>query len=117
MDENLFGNHYLFMYLEVNLFKLKRKQTFKQINTIRRRGEKILGKIAENKTYKTIWLEVAGLKKRTLKVRDGQITLPGYKDSNGRKLYMKICGVLLFLSSSHSHKQRQEAERSNYRYY
>jgi len=66
-----------------NLSKLDDQQI--KFLTIRRRGEKILEKIAENKTYKTIRVEAAGLKKRTLKVRDEQITLPGYKDSKGQE--------------------------------
>jgi hypothetical protein len=53
--------------------------------TIRRRGEKILEQIHKNKQYKTIRVEASGLKKRTLKVRDEQITLPGYRDSTTGK--------------------------------
>jgi hypothetical protein len=49
--------------------------------TIRRRGGKILEQINNNYNYKTIRIEAGGLKKRTLKVRDEKILLPGYKDS------------------------------------
>ena len=66
-----------------NLSKLDDQQI--KFLTIRRRGEKLMEKIAENKNYKTIRVEAAGLKKRTLKVRDEQITLPGYKDANNRE--------------------------------
>jgi transposase len=66
-----------------NLSKLDDQQI--KFLTIRRRGEKILEKIAENRNYKTIRVEAAGLKKRTLKVRDEEITLPGYRDVNGRE--------------------------------
>ncbi len=62
-----------------NLSKLDDDQI--KFITIRRRGEKLLEQISKNKDYKTIRVEASGLKKRTLKVRDQQITLPGYRDS------------------------------------
>jgi len=57
-----------------NLSKLDEEQI--KFITIRRRSEKLLEQISKNKTYKTIRVEAGGLKKRTLKVRDEQITLP-----------------------------------------
>jgi hypothetical protein len=48
--------------------------------TIRRRGEKILENISKNHSYKTIRVEACGMKKRTLKVRDEAVSLPGYGD-------------------------------------
>lgn len=53
--------------------------------TIRRRGKSILEQIAANHVYKTIRVEASGSKKRTLKVRDEQITLRGYIDSKTGK--------------------------------
>jgi hypothetical protein len=49
--------------------------------TIRRRGKNILEQIGQNTHYKTVRVEASGLKKRTLKVRDEQITLRGYADA------------------------------------
>jgi hypothetical protein len=62
-----------------NLSKLD-EQGIKFI-TIRRRGGKIVEQINKNDNYKTIRIEAGGLKKRSLKVRDEQIVLSGYKDS------------------------------------
>lgn len=67
-----------------NLSKLDDGQV--KFITIRRRGEKLLEQISKNKNYKTIRVEASGLKKRTLKVRDQQITLPGYRDSQTKTL-------------------------------
>jgi hypothetical protein len=53
--------------------------------TIRRRGGKMLEEINKNKIYKTIRIEAGGSKKRTLKVRDEEITLTGYLDSKTGK--------------------------------
>ena len=49
--------------------------------TIRRRGKNILEQINNNHAYKTIRVEASGFKKRTLHVRDENITLRGYGDS------------------------------------
>src|SRR5690606_15582117 len=49
--------------------------------TIRRRGKNILEKIAQATNFKTIKVEAAGSKKRTMKVLDEVITLRGYKDT------------------------------------
>lgn len=49
--------------------------------TIRRRGEKMLEQIKENASWKKIRVEASGLKKRTLKVWEQYVTLPGYKES------------------------------------
>ena len=67
-----------------NLSKLDDQQI--KFITIRRRGEKLLEQISKNKNYKTIRVEASGLKKRTLKVRDQQITLPGYRDNQTKTL-------------------------------
>lgn len=49
--------------------------------TIRRRGKYTLSRIQEKKNdFRTIRVEAAGLKKRSLKVLDESITLRGYKD-------------------------------------
>jgi predicted transport protein len=48
--------------------------------TIRRRGSKMLEKIEKITTWKTIRVEQSGLKKRTLKVYEQHVTLPGYTD-------------------------------------
>jgi hypothetical protein len=48
--------------------------------TIRRRGGKMLEKIGQITAWKTIRVEQSGLKKRTLKVCEQHITLPGYTD-------------------------------------
>ena len=66
-----------------NLSKLDEKQV--KFITIRRRGESMLENIRKNKNYKTIRVEASGLKKRTLKVRDEKITLPGYRDGKTGK--------------------------------
>lgn len=49
-------------------------------------GKNSWNKSVKNKNYKTIRVEAGGLKKRTLKVRDEQITLPGYRDSQTKTL-------------------------------
>jgi len=53
--------------------------------TIRRRGEKMLEEIQQNAVWKTVRVEASGLKKRTLKVYEQNIALPGYKDSKTGK--------------------------------
>jgi transposase len=53
--------------------------------TIRRRGEKMLEQIQKNTNWKTIRVEASGLKKRTLKVSDQSVSLPGYKDEKTGK--------------------------------
>ena len=54
--------------------------------TIRRRGKKITEEINNipGTKWKRIRVEACGLKKRTLRVYDDTITLPGYKDSRGK---------------------------------
>jgi hypothetical protein len=52
--------------------------------TIRRRGGKMLDEIAKNSTWKVIRVEASGLKKRSLKVSDQNVTLLGYKDKTGK---------------------------------
>jgi len=59
-----------------NLSKLDDQDT--KFITIRRRGKNILEQVNKNTAYKTIRVEASGLKKRTLKVRDENITLRGY---------------------------------------
>ena len=66
-----------------NLAKLD-EQHIKFI-TIRRRGEKMIEQIQQITTWKTIRVETAGLKKRTLKVYEQNVTLPGYKDEKTGK--------------------------------
>jgi hypothetical protein len=56
--------------------------------TIRRRGEKMLEKIQKNAQWKTIRVEASGLKKRSLKVYEQNIELPGYKDTKTGKAKM-----------------------------
>jgi hypothetical protein len=48
--------------------------------TIRRRGGTMLEEIKQITGWKTIRVETGGLKKRTLKVHEQTVTLPGYKD-------------------------------------
>jgi hypothetical protein len=48
--------------------------------TIRRRGGKMLEKIGQITTWKTIRVEQGSLKKRTLKVYEQHVALPGYTD-------------------------------------
>jgi hypothetical protein len=60
-----------------NLSKLDDQQI--KFITIRRRGDKTLEQIQENSDWKTVRVDTGGLKKRTLKVCDTNITLPGYK--------------------------------------
>jgi len=54
--------------------------------TIRRRGKKITEEINNipGEKWKIIRVESSGLKKRTIRVYDGTITLPGYKDKQGK---------------------------------
>jgi len=54
--------------------------------TIRRRGKKITEEINNipGVKWKRIRVQACGLKKRTLRVYDDTITLPGYKDSRGK---------------------------------
>ena len=52
--------------------------------TIRRRGEKMIADIARNGKWKTVRVEACGLKKRSLKVDDRSISLPGYNDRTGK---------------------------------
>jgi hypothetical protein len=66
-----------------NLAILDEKQI--KFITIRRRGGKMLEQIKENKTWKTIRVEASGLKKRTLKVWEQSVILPGYKDAKTGK--------------------------------
>jgi hypothetical protein len=61
-----------------NLAKLDNQQI--KFVTIRRRGGKMLDDIQKKTNWKTIRVEASGLKKRTLKISDEIITLPGYKD-------------------------------------
>jgi hypothetical protein len=49
--------------------------------TIRRRGSKMIEQIEKITTWKTIRVEQSGLKKRTLKVYEQHVALPGYTDS------------------------------------
>jgi hypothetical protein len=61
-----------------NLSKLDDRQI--KFITIRRRGEKMIEQINRITTWKTIRVEQSGLKKRTLKVHEQHVTLPGYTD-------------------------------------
>jgi len=60
-----------------NLAKLDDRQI--KFITIRRRGEKMLEKFHENVHWKKVRVEASGLKKRTLKIYEQTVTLPGYK--------------------------------------
>jgi hypothetical protein len=66
-----------------NLSKLDDRQI--KFITIRRRGGKMLEKIGQVTTWKTIRVEQSGLKKRTLKVYEQHVTLPGYSDKETGK--------------------------------
>ena len=66
-----------------NLAKLDDQQI--KFITIRRRGEKMLEEIQKQTQWKTIRVEASGLKKRTLKVYEQTVTLPGYKDGKTGK--------------------------------
>jgi hypothetical protein len=66
-----------------NLAKLDGQQI--KFITIRRRGDKMIEKIQENTDWKKVQVEASGLKKRTLKVSDQKIVLPGYKDEKTGK--------------------------------
>jgi hypothetical protein len=62
-----------------NLAILDEKQI--KFITIRRRGSRIMEQIEKITTWKTIRVEQSGLKKRTLKVCEQHVALPGYTDS------------------------------------
>ena len=66
-----------------NLAKLDDRQI--KFITIRRRGGKMLEEIQQITQWTTIRVEASGLKKRTLKVHEQTITLPGYKDEKTGK--------------------------------
>jgi len=66
-----------------NLAKLDDQQI--KFITIRRRGEKMLADIQKHTQWKTIRVEASGLKKRTLRVYEQMVTLPGYKDEKTGK--------------------------------
>ena len=66
-----------------NLSKLDQENI--KFITIRRRGGKMLEEIQNNTVWKTIRVEASGLKKRTLKVCEQNITLPGYRDEKTGK--------------------------------
>jgi len=53
--------------------------------TIRRRGGKMIEQIQRITAWKTIRVEASGLKKRSLKVNEQAVTLPGYKDEKTGK--------------------------------
>ena len=53
--------------------------------TIRRRGGRMLEKIGQITAWKTIRVEQSGLKKRTLKVHEQHVSLPGYMDKETGK--------------------------------
>ena len=59
--------------------------------TIRRRGKKITEEIDDipKGQWKIIRVEASGLKKRTLRVNDDIISLPGYKDEHGKAKPMR----------------------------
>jgi len=66
-----------------NLSKLDDQQI--KFITIRRRGGKMLEQIGQITTWKTIRVEQSGLKKRTLKVYEQQVALPGYTNEKTGK--------------------------------
>ena len=53
--------------------------------TIRRRGGKMIEEIRQITEWKTIRVEAGGLKKRSLRVNEQTVTLPGYKDEKTGK--------------------------------
>jgi hypothetical protein len=69
-----------------NLAKLDEQQI--KFITIRRRGGKMIEQIRQITAWKTIRVETGGLKKRTLKVNEQTVTLPGYKDAKTGKSKM-----------------------------
>ena len=69
-----------------NLAQLDEQQI--KFITIRRRGGKMIEQIQQITAWKTIRVETGGLKKRTLKVNEQTITLPGYKDAKTGKSKM-----------------------------
>jgi hypothetical protein len=58
--------------------------------TIRRRGGKMLDEIDKITEWKKVRVEGSGLKKRTLKVHEKNICLPGYEDVAGKKTIRQI---------------------------
>jgi len=66
-----------------NLSKLDDRQI--KFITIRRRGGKMIEQIEQITAWKTIRVEQSGLKKRTLKVYEQYVTLPGYIDERTGK--------------------------------
>jgi hypothetical protein len=66
-----------------NLSQLDERQI--KFITIRRRGEKMLDEIENIKTWKTVRVESSGLKKRSLKISEQNVVLPGYKDQKTGK--------------------------------
>jgi len=66
-----------------NLSKLDDQQI--KFITIRRRGEKMIEQINRITAWKTIRVEQSGLKKRTLKVYEQCVALPGYTDEKTGK--------------------------------
>ena len=66
-----------------NLSKLDAQQI--KFITIRRRGAKMLEEIDKITDWKKIRVETGGMKKRTLKVNEQTVTLPGYKDEKTGK--------------------------------
>ena len=53
--------------------------------TIRRRGGKMLEQIRQITDWRTVRVEASGLKKRSLKVNEQEVPLPGYTDSKTGK--------------------------------
>jgi hypothetical protein len=66
-----------------NLAKLDDRQI--KFITIRRRGGKMIEQIQQITAWKTLRVEASGLKKRTLKIYDQQVILPGYSDGKTGK--------------------------------
>ena len=66
-----------------NLSKLDDQQI--KFITIRRRGEKMLEQIQQITSWRTLRVEASGLKKRSLKVNDQLVILPGYKSEKTNK--------------------------------
>jgi len=66
-----------------NLSKLDDQQI--KFITIRRRGEKMIEQIQQITSWKTIRVEASGMKKRSLKVNEQTVTLPGYRNEKTDK--------------------------------
>jgi len=66
-----------------NLSKLDDRQI--KFITIRRRGARMLEQIDEITDWKKIRVETGGMKKRTLKINEQTVTLPGYRDEKTGK--------------------------------